>query len=284
VPLAKITLTGTITDGEGNPLSGVVQFVPSVPLADPADLQVVRQAQINVTVGANGTFSAALYATDNANLEPPGWAWTVTEFLAGVPQSRYTSWSFYLPSAATTFTATNASPCVFTAASGTAYANGTGVTLSGASLPAGFTAGTVYFTVNASGATFQLAAAPGGSALGSASAGSGPVQIAQTDISAAELVSTGTYSPAYPFLPISGGALTGPLTLSGAPTTPLMAADKAYVDSSAGVQVAGDIGGTPAAPQVISTHLASPLPLAQGGTGTTSGTGVHGIEDEGASS
>jgi hypothetical protein len=34
--------------------------------------------------------------------------------------------------------------------------------------------------------------------------------------------------------------------------------------------VAGDIGGTPASPQVTGTHLASPLPVAQGGTGASS--------------
>lgn len=37
------------------------------------------------------------------------------------------------------------------------------------------------------------------------------------------------------------------------------------------VQVAGDIGGTAASPQVTGTHLAAPLPIAQGGTGTATG-------------
>lgn len=37
------------------------------------------------------------------------------------------------------------------------------------------------------------------------------------------------------------------------------------------VQVAGDIGGTAASPQVTATHLASPLPIAQGGTASTIG-------------
>src|SRR5262249_49125887 len=32
------------------------------------------------------------------------------------------------------------------------------------------------------------------------------------------------------YLPLSGGTLTGPLTLAGGPTLPLHAADKAYVD------------------------------------------------------
>lgn len=39
--------------------------------------------------------------------------------------------------------------------------------------------------------------------------------------------------------------------------------------SQSGVQVGGDIGGTNLSPQVISTHLTNPLPVAQGGTGST---------------
>jgi Pectate lyase superfamily protein len=71
------------------------------------------------------------------------------------------------------FTATHASPCVFTAA-GSYYSDGTLVTLSGGSLPGGFTA-TTYFVVNASGATFELSATSGGSAIDSTSTGSGDV-------------------------------------------------------------------------------------------------------------
>lgn len=42
---------------------------------------------------------------------------------------------------------------------------------------------------------------------------------------------------------------------------------------SGDVQIAGDLGGTPASPTVISTHLSSPLPVLQGGTGVASSTG-----------
>lgn len=78
-----------------------------------------------------------------------------------------------IATAAQSFTATNASPAVFTV--GTAIANGTPVALSGSSLPAGFTAGTTYFAVAASGLTFELSATSGGSAINSTSAGSGTV-------------------------------------------------------------------------------------------------------------
>jgi hypothetical protein len=40
------------------------------------------------------------------------------------------------------------------------------------------------------------------------------------------------------------------------------------------VRLAGDLGGTSASPQVVATHLAAPLPVAQGGTGSTTQTWV----------
>lgn len=43
------------------------------------------------------------------------------------------------------------------------------------------------------------------------------------------ILSKGESDAAY--LPLAGGVLTGSLTLSGAPTTNLMAATKAYVDA-----------------------------------------------------
>jgi hypothetical protein len=76
----------------------------------------------------------------------------------------------YSPGTDFAFTATSASPAVF---SGATLTNGTTVTLAGTALPGGFTAGTPYFVVNTSGTTFELAATSGGTALNSTSAGSG---------------------------------------------------------------------------------------------------------------
>jgi trimeric autotransporter adhesin len=59
------------------------------------------------------------------------------------------------------------------------------------------------------------------------------------------------------------------------PTIAAHAATKAYVDAGGGgggggVQIGGDLGGTNSVPTVINAHLASPLPIAQGGTGAGS--------------
>jgi len=92
-------------------------------------------------------------------------------------------------------------------------------------------------------------------------------------------------------------SFTGAVTLGGDPTQPLQAATKHYVDVSTGsapatpttlgtIQLAGDISGTATSPTIVATHLASPLPLAQGGTGSatqnfvdlTTGQNIGGIK------
>lgn len=81
------------------------------------------------------------------------------------------------------FTATLASPGVFTAP-GSSYANGNTVVVfpaAGATLPAGVTAGTIYYVVSASGATFELSATSGGSGINLSAAGAGIVQAVTTE-------------------------------------------------------------------------------------------------------
>jgi hypothetical protein len=82
------------------------------------------------------------------------------------------------------YTGTNASPCVFTAP-GSSYSNGNTVVLlpaAGATIPTGFTAGTVYYVVSASGVTFELSATSGGSAINSSAAGAGLVQAITAEV------------------------------------------------------------------------------------------------------
>jgi hypothetical protein len=76
------------------------------------------------------------------------------------------------------FTCTSASPGVFTAP-GSSYSNTQTVVVfngAGATIPAAFTAGTVYYVVSAAGATFSLSATSGGSAINTAGTGAGIVQ------------------------------------------------------------------------------------------------------------
>jgi hypothetical protein len=225
MPLNTITLTGTYKDGSGTPLAGSLQFVPTAPLDDTADEIVVRQKIVTATLSDEGIFSAELYPVDNANFTPSGWAWSVKELITGLPPY---AWFFNLDAAPFSFTVTDASPAVFSAP-GSAYADGAQLVLSDLTGAAPFVAGTTYFVVNASGDTFGLAATSGGSAIDSSSSGSGTVSTASVDISTLEPLAVAPQTSS--FMPLTGGAFTGPVTLSGNPTTALMAAPKQYVDA-----------------------------------------------------
>jgi hypothetical protein len=155
-------------------------FTPSGWLTDTTDELLIPPMPVPVTLPAAGTFSVPLLATDNSAPQPSGWTWAVTFQLPGINAYSFT---FPLPASPHSFTATDGTPCVFTAA-GSAYSDGAAVALSGASLPAGFTAGTTYYVVSAAGTSFSLAASSGGSPLASTSTGSGTVATAVTDISA----------------------------------------------------------------------------------------------------
>jgi len=90
------------------------------------------------------------------------------------------------------WTCTNASPGVFTAP-GSGYSNTQTVVLfnaAGATIPAAFTVGTIYYVVSASGTTFSLSATSGGSAINTSGAGAGLVQAITTEAFAGQ----GTYS------------------------------------------------------------------------------------------
>jgi lysophospholipase L1-like esterase len=184
--LYPIVLTGTFLDAAGTAQAGRVTVTPSTTLTD-ATGKVAVYPQGRVYQLAAGTFTSdPLAPTDAATLSPAGWTYSVkVELQNAVPYS----FSVLLAAAPFSFTATNATPAVFTAA-GSAYASGTPVKLTGSSLPAGFTAGVIYYVVSPSGASFSLAATSGGSAIASTSTGSGTVSTGSADLSALQPVVT----------------------------------------------------------------------------------------------
>jgi hypothetical protein len=167
-------------DGAINPvISGTASLTPSVQLTDPG-------TGIVVTSGPSVTFRPSnpvpltwILPTDVSGWAPSGWGWNIA-FSSSFPGSP-AGYSFKITSSGAlfSFTATSASPAVFTA-SGSSLTNGTVVALApGSSLPGGFRSNTTYYVVDASGDTFSLAATEGGSALASTSSGSGTVGVVQ---------------------------------------------------------------------------------------------------------
>lgn len=188
-----MTLVLDAYDGQGNLVTkGTAEFTPSALLTD-AGVEWIPQAPIPAVFHAAGPPSVKLLPTDASGPLPAGWTWSVA--FSGVPGSP-AGFSFALPASPFTFTATSATPCVFTA-SGSAYANGAAVVLSGGSLPAGFTAGTTYYVVGVSGAAFELAATAGGSPIASTSTGTGTVATSVTYMSSLVPVGSGTAFQSY---------------------------------------------------------------------------------------
>lgn len=202
--LNYLALTGNLG---ASAATGQATFTASGWLTDSTHEMLDPPLPVTATLSATGTFSQSLLATDSTGPLPAGWTWTVSFQLPGI--SAY-GFSFFLPAGPLSFTATDGTPCLFTA-SGSAYANGDAVALSGSSLPAGFTAGVTYYVVNVSADTFNLAATSGGTAINSTSSGTGTVATAVTDISTLAPVEPAASMSAY--LPLGGGTMTGPVNM-----------------------------------------------------------------------
>lgn len=205
-----------------------------------------------------GAFSAVLLATDTTDED---WTWEA-EF-TGIPGVQPYSFSFALPSQAAAFTATDAAPCVFTAA-GTSYADGQPLTLAAGSLPGGFATSTVYYVVSASGDAFSLAVASGGAALASTSTGSGWA-VPVVDISA--LAAIPSVPPMVQYTPLPQGAAAlndvptvtqeSPLTLEWGPPGGSGTVTQVGVESANGF--AGTVADETTTPQITLTTTVTGL-------------------------
>jgi hypothetical protein len=81
--LQVVTVTGTMLDISGMPLTGRVGFTPSAPVAD-ATGQVVIPQKAHYYRLQSGAFTASLAGTDNAGLLPHGWTYIVKVEIDGL--------------------------------------------------------------------------------------------------------------------------------------------------------------------------------------------------------
>ena len=94
-PFTYRTVVGTYTAPDGTAVVGDLRFVPSETVTDAAGNVVVPATPITVTLDAYGQFDVDLLVTDDADVNPTGWTWRVTELFS--PQRE---WEFQLPSSA----------------------------------------------------------------------------------------------------------------------------------------------------------------------------------------
>ena len=94
--MATRIVTGTWLAPDGvTAQRGVVLLAPSrrlIRMTPPR--AIVPERPITVTLDGAGSITVDLPCTDDPDLEPPGWCWTIVEQLHGAPQR---SWSFALP-------------------------------------------------------------------------------------------------------------------------------------------------------------------------------------------
>jgi parallel beta-helix repeat protein len=176
--LNLVPLVLDLYDGGLNLISsGSATLVPSAQLADVVDQAGIVLSPLTVGFHADASPMIQIIPTDNENISPSNWAWQITfDNVPGAPEPYY----FSIDGSGTYFSFTaSASGSTFTAP-GSSFTNGTGVVLTGSSLPPNFWPNTIYYVAGASGDTFSLAESPGGSpAIDLVSSGSGEVTLVQ---------------------------------------------------------------------------------------------------------
>ena len=81
-------ITGNYVTASGSPASGRVTFTPTSRVIDENNAVIVEDS-ISAVLDANGAFSATLPTTDNASLNPVGWAYEVNVRLYGVKPLKF---------------------------------------------------------------------------------------------------------------------------------------------------------------------------------------------------
>jgi hypothetical protein len=215
-----VNLVPNLYDGTGKALGqGWAVLTPQAQLQDAADGMLIVGAPVTIPVGS----AQAIIASDSTGPMPTGWVWQVA--FRNVPGNP-TGFSFYAPAGPCSFTATHATPAVFTWTPTAAFTaagldvmpNGTILTLAGGSLPGGFTAAQ-YYVVNSAGETFELSATLNGGPVASTGTGSGTFTVSQWELSAlAPLASVSGYTTAMPvpsgsptagYVPVASGVGQG---------------------------------------------------------------------------
>lgn len=231
MPLPTVGITLNLFDGAGNQVTaGSAVFTPTIAVSSADGTEEFAPQPLTVRLDS-GSFpvTALLLPTDMP--ASPDWAWQVS--FTGVALEPFT---FKLPAGPVSFTGATGTPGVVTwTATGavTSLPPGTGVKLAGGSLPAGVTAGTLYYVLSPSGQTLNLSATPGGSAIAFTGSGSGTLTVASYYVAGlVPLGSATSYSPyltAPPGSPAAGEVLVTTGTGTGTTWRALTASDAGAV-------------------------------------------------------
>jgi hypothetical protein len=96
--VSTLVVLGTFLTPEGNPSTGTITFTPSRWLTNSGADVAIPNSSVTKTLGTAGNFSVTLPVTDDGDLQPANWFYTVSEVIDGVSQS----YSLLLPGTAGT--------------------------------------------------------------------------------------------------------------------------------------------------------------------------------------
>lgn len=105
--LTTVTVTGKYVDASGAAVRGSVTFTLDTPLLDAGASTYIIETDYTVALDANGAFSVALPATNDVDVTPTGWTWTLTPNFDGADPI-----TFSLPTNLTTVDITTLSPAL----------------------------------------------------------------------------------------------------------------------------------------------------------------------------
>jgi hypothetical protein len=85
--VSTLVVIGTFLTPEGNPSTGTITFTPSRWLTNSGADVAIPNSGVTKTLGTAGNFTVTLPVTDDADLQPGNWYYTVSEVVDGVSQS-----------------------------------------------------------------------------------------------------------------------------------------------------------------------------------------------------
>jgi hypothetical protein len=85
--VTTVVVLGTFLTPEGEPSTGTVSFTPSSWLLNSGANIAIPNSTVVKTLGTAGNFSVTLPITDDPDLSPGGWIYSVSEVVDGVSQS-----------------------------------------------------------------------------------------------------------------------------------------------------------------------------------------------------
>jgi hypothetical protein len=85
--VSTLVVIGTFLTPEGNPSTGTITFTPSRWLTNSGANVALPNSGVTKTLGTAGNFTVTLPVTDDGDLQPANWFYTVSEVVDGVSQS-----------------------------------------------------------------------------------------------------------------------------------------------------------------------------------------------------